>query len=320
MACTLGVSIINYNTGPLTIDCVISVLADLDGLDAQVVVVDNASADGSADTIAAWIAAQPAPCPVRLVRSPVNTGFSGGHNIGIAAAPAEFHLLLNSDASLRPGALRALLDAADAVPDAGLFGPRIEHEDGTQQTSCFRFPGPASELISAAASGPVTALLKRHDVPLDMPPDPASIDWASFACILLRGAMVTRLGPMDEGYFLYFEDAEYCLRARRAGWRVVHVPQARVVHLRGRSGPVKQLAAEKARLPAYYWASRTRFLHQAHGRTGLLAANLLWWAGRAVAWLRPLTGRPVPRTNTRAGRDLWTNFLDPLGDRRAPEG
>ena len=318
MTCRLGVSIINYKTGPLTIDCVASVLADLDGLDARVVVVDNASADGSAEAIEAWIAAQPAPCPVRLIRSPVNSGFSGGHNIGIRAAPAEFHLLLNSDALLRPGALRALLDAADATPDAGLFGPRIEHEDGTGQTSCFRFPSPASELIAAAASGPVTALLRRHDVPLDMPPDPASIDWASFACILLRGAMVARIGPMDEGYFLYFEDAEYCLRARRAGWRVAHVPQARVVHLRGRSGPVKKLSAERTRLPGYYWASRTRFLYQAHGRSGLLAANLLWWAGRALAWLRPLSGRPVPRAIDRAGRDLWTNFLHPLGDRRAP--
>ena len=319
MARHLTVSIINYNTGPMTIDCVKSVLADLGGLDGEVIVVDNASADGSADEIADWIAAQAPPCPVRLVRSPTNTGFSGGHNLGMGAQEADFHLLLNSDALLRPGALQALLAAAQAAPAAGMLAPRIEHEDGTQQTSCFRFPGPASELIAGAMSGPVTRLLKRHDVPLKMPPDPDSIDWASFACILLRGAMVAQLGPMDEGYFLYFEDAEYCLRARRAGWRVVHVPEARVVHLRGRSGPVKELARQRARLPAYYWASRARFLVQAHGRAGLLAANLGWYLGRGVAWLRPLGGRPVPKTTARAGRDMWINFLSPLGDRRGPE-
>ena len=79
-------------------------------------------------------------------------------------------------------------------------------------------------------------------------PDPAEIGWASFACILLRGEMVSAIGPMDEGYFLYFEDAEYCLRARRAGWRVAYVPEARVVHFRGGSGPVKALARARTEL------------------------------------------------------------------------
>lgn len=314
----LTVSIINYRTGALTIDCVQAVLADLDDLDAEVVVVDNASGDGSADEIADWIAAQDPALPVRLLRSPCNTGFSGGHNIAMAAAPAEFVLLLNSDALLRRGALAALLTAARDAPEAGLLAPRIEHDDGSPQISCFRFPGPASELIRAAGSAPVTRLLARRDVPLALPPAPEAIDWASFACILLRGAMVAQIGPMDEGYFLYFEDAEYCLRARRAGWRVRHVPQARVVHLRGRSGPVKRLAGAGARLPGYYYASRSRFLYQAHGRAGLLAANLAWLAGRGLARLRPLTGRPVTPAVAREARDLWINFAAPLGDRRAP--
>ena len=88
-------------------------------------------------------------------------------------------------------------------------------------------------------------MLKRHDVPLAMPPAPGQIGWASFACILLRGAMVQAIGPMDDGYFLYFEDTEYCLRAARAGWQVAYVAQARCVHFRGGSGPVKAMAAAK---------------------------------------------------------------------------
>ena len=112
--------------------------------------------------------------------------------------------------------------------------------------------------------------------------------------LLLSGAMVRALGPMDEGYFLYFEDAEYCWRARKAGWRILPVLAARAVHHRGGSGPVKTFAAAKKRMPAYYYASRTRFFRQAYGRAGPIAANLLWCLGRAIANLRALAGRKVP--------------------------
>lgn len=314
------VSIINYRTGEMTLACVRSVLeaaAGVAGAEVRVAIVDNRSDDGSAEQIEEWIAAQQPPVPVTLVRSPVNSGFSGGHNLGVAQGPADFYLVLNSDALLRAGFFEAMLAAADRAPECGLFAPRIEYDDGTQQNSCFRFPGPASELIRGAASGPVTRLLHRYEVSLTMPPAPGAIGWASFACILLRGAMVTRIGPMDEGYFLYFEDAEYCLRARRAGWGVAYVDAARAVHFRGGSGPVKSLAQERRRLPAYFYASRSRFLYQAHGRAGLVAANLAWHAGRALAQLRRLTGRRVPPSNAAEARDIWTNALTPTGDRRA---
>jgi hypothetical protein len=313
----LAVSIINYRTGAMTIAAVASVLAALGDREALVVVVDNASGDGSAEEIAAWIAAE-GDARVRLVRSATNSGFSGGHNQGMAAAPeAEFYLVLNSDALLRPGFFEAILAAADAHPKAGLIAARLEWEDGTPQQSCFRFAGPWSELIRAAASGPVTKLLSRHVVALDLPPDPAKIEWASFACILLRGEMVRAIGPMDEGYFLYFEDAEYALRARRAGWGVVYAPAARAVHFRGGSGPVKEMQAAKKRMPAYYWRSRTRFLRQAHGPLGPLLGNLAWGLGRGVAQTRRLVIKPVPRAHEAEWRDIWTNIFSPLAP--APE-
>jgi N-acetylglucosaminyl-diphospho-decaprenol L-rhamnosyltransferase len=314
------VSIINFRTAELTLQCLHSVLDDLAGIDGHVVIVDNRSDDGSAEIIGDAIAALPAPAPVTLVRSATNSGFSGGHNQGMAVRPAEFYLILNSDALLRPGFLRAILDGARAEPGAGLFAPRIDYDDGSQQISCFRFPGPASELMRGAQTGGVTRLLGRREIPLKMPPAPDQIEWASFACILLRGEMVAALGPMDEGYFLYFEDIEYCLRARRAGWRVVYLPQARAVHFRGGSGPVKSLSKERKRLPAYYYASRTRFLYQAHGWVGLMAANLAWFLGRGIAQVRRLAGKPVPASNRAEARDIWTNALTPLGDRRAVGG
>lgn len=318
----LVVSIINFRTAQMTLTCVQSVLADLAAcagtVSAHIVVVDNASGDGSAEEIAAWIDSQPADLPVTLVRSATNSGFSGGHNQGITAREARFYLVLNSDAILRPGFCQTILEAAENDPKAGLFAPRLEYDDGEQQISCFRIPTPASELIRGAATGPVTRMFKGYDVPLSMPPEPDQIGWASFACILLRDEMVRQIGLMDEGYFLYFEDTEYCLRARRAGWEIRHVPEAQAVHYRGGSAPVKSLARERKRLPAYYYASRTRLFYQAHGRVGLIAANLLWHLGRGIAAARRLVGKPVPRANAAEARDIWINVTTPLGKSHAP--
>lgn len=320
MTPTIAVSIVNYRTAALTIACLASALIALEGTEGEVIVVDNASGDGSAAHIEAWIAGQRPPVPVRLLRSPRNTGFAGGHNQGMAAAPgAAFYLLLNSDAELRPGFFAAMHAAATARPESGLFAPRLEWEDGTPQTSCFRFHGPISEFIRGAGSGPVTRALRRWEVGLGHDPDPAEIDWASFACILIRRAVVDSIGALDEGYFLYYEDAEYCLRARRAGWAIARVPEARAVHHRGGSAPVKALARARKRLPAYYWYSRARFLTQAHGHAGLLAANAAWLAGRALAQTRRLLGKAVPPATEAEARDIWIGTRAPLAPYSPPE-
>ena len=302
----------------MTIRCLGSVLADLDGLNGCVVVVDNASGDGSADRIEAWIEEQEEATPVRLIRSPRNTGFSGGHNLGMAASEGDFYLVLNSDAEVRPGFFPALLAATETSPEAGLFAPCIERKDGSIQDSCFRFPTPASEFIRGACSGPITRVLRRWDLSLGPHPADAEIRWASFASILLRGSMVRELGPMDEGYFMYFEDIDYCREARRAGWRIRHVPEARVLHLQGGSGPVKELSKARKRMPAYFYASRSRFFYRAYGWHGLVAANLAWNAGRLVAQTRRLLGKQVNSAVEAESRDIWINAARPLGPRYAP--
>ena len=300
----------------MTIRCIRSVLDDMRGIDAHVAVVDNLSGDGSAEQIEAWIGYLPDDTPVSLIRSDTNSGFSGGHNQGISARDAEFYLVLNSDTVVLPGFLATILKAADANPGAGFLAPCIEYDDGGQQVSCFRFPSPASELIRGARSAPVSRLLASREVSLNMPPRRDQIDWASFACILLRGRMIRQVGRMDEGYFLYFEDVEYSWRARQVGWRICLAPEACAVHFRGGSGPVKASQAARKRLPAYYYASRTRVLYQMHGRAGLLMANLMWHLGRGIAHLRRLVGKPVPPATAQEARDIWINVLTPLGDRR----
>lgn len=318
MTCAVGISIINYRTADLTKACVKSVLDDIEEIDAEIVIVDNASGDGSAEEIETWLATLPKDAPVRLVRSDTNSGFSGGHNIGMNHLKAEFFLILNSDAILCPGFLKAILAAARETPKAGIIAPQIETEDGDIQVSCFRFHSPWSELIRGAQTGPVTTLLNKHVVALNPPVQNKDIEWASFACILLRASMVDEIGPMDEGYFLYFEDSEYCLRARRADWGIVQHTKARMVHYRGGSGPVKALEKKAKRLPRYFYASRTRFFRQASGPLGPLMANSLWLLGRGVSQLRRLVGKPVPRKKQCEARDIWTNFTQPLGPRRAP--
>ncbi len=317
MSHKIAVSIINFRTADLTIQAVQSVRDDLTGIDAEIIVVDNLSGDGSAERIEDWITQQNDP-RLSLVLSDKNTGFSGGHNQGFAASDAEFLLVLNSDAIVRPGFFKALLETAETNPKAGLIAPRLEGEDGVAQTSCFRFHTPQSELIRSAKTGFISRLLRRYDVPLAPEPDPSQIEWASFACILLRTEMIRDIGPMDEGYFLYFEDSEYCLRARRAGWHIAYAPNAVAVHFRGGSGPVKALAKAGKRLPRYFYSSRSRFFYQAHGKIGLWSANLCWYVGRALAGLRALVGKPTPPMVEQEYRDIWINAFNPLGPRRAP--
>lgn len=315
----LVVSIINYRTAEITIACARAALAATAGLNAHVVIVDNFSNDGSADALAAFAEEIGPAAPLSLVVSPVNTGFSGGHNIAMRARRGRFYLLLNSDATLHPGAPEALLARAAAEKRAGIIGCRLEYEDGTLQDSCFRYPGPKSELMRGAQTGFVTRLFRNRWVVVPMPPR-EPVEWLSFASVLLRAEMVEAIGMMDEGFFLYSEDTEYCWRARRAGWDVVWEAGARVTHYRGGSSDTKLRAAAKRRAPPYVYASRSRVLAIMHGRGGLLLCNLAWFAGRAISGLRLLAGRRPVAAMEGEARDIWINAADPFGDPRKPEG
>jgi GT2 family glycosyltransferase len=117
---------------------------------------------------------------------------------------------------------------------------------------------------------------------------------------------------MDEGYFLYFEDIDFCRRARLAGFQSLYWPEAHVVHLRGGSGPVKEQQAKRRPLPAYFYASRSRFFAKSYGRAGLLAANVMWVLGRSISLLREVVSRKKRHLCEKEGRGLWHNFLHPV--------
>lgn len=142
----LAVVILNYRTPQLVVDCLASLVSQIDPQTQQVIVVDNASGDDSVEEIEKAIANNNWQDWVRLLPSDVNGGFSAGNNLGIQAIRAENYLLLNSDTIVRPGAIQTLLVALEQYPEAGLFSPRLEWPDGTPQISCFRDHSPLSEI------------------------------------------------------------------------------------------------------------------------------------------------------------------------------
>lgn len=308
----LSVVIVNFRTPTFVTECLATLLPELKGLNAGVVVVDNHSEDGSADTIDQWLKERDVDGMVRLLRSASNLGFSAGNNQGIRAQCARFYLLLNSDTLVRPGAITTLLDTAERFPEAGLFCPRLEWPDGKGQESCFRFHTPYSELISASKTEIFERILPSYVIAMPVQETIAHPQWTSFACVLIRNEVIEQVGLLDDGYFMYFEDVEYCYRSRKAGWRIVHNPVARIVHLRGGSSPVKEHTRQKRRLPTYFFESRTRLFYQLYGWPGLTAANLLWWLGRVVSKTRQLLGRGDKAAIARQWLDIWTNWLRPM--------
>lgn len=316
----LVVVVLHYRTPDMLFDCLASLESEVSGRpDWEVVVVDNASGDGSAERIEGAIVERGWDTYVRLVRSPVNGGFSAGNNLGMREAPAHFHVLLNSDTLVREGALDVLLAAARAHPDAALLAPRLEWPDGRPQESCFRPASPVSELMRAAATGPLTRLLSSFQVALPVPEAACEPPWASFACILLRGDAREAIGPMDEGFFMYFEDVDYGRRAWQAGFRVRYVPEAHVVHLRGGSSSVKAARSAQERIPAYYYAARNRYFAKYYGGVaGVLLANGAWLLGRGIAALRELAGGKASRAAAREGRDIWRGWRTPLATPAVP--
>jgi len=308
----LAIVIVNYRTPNLTIDCLASLQTEVEVGQHCVVVVDNASGDDSVEQIQQAITANNWSEWVKVLPSPVNGGFSAGNNLGIKAITADAYLLLNSDTIVRPGAIASLIKAMETHPQAGLISPRLEWPDATPQISCFRYRSPVSELIASAATGPITQLLNSYDVPIPVSDEAIEPEWTSFACVLIRREVIDQIGLMDEGYFMYFDDIDYCRMARNAGWKILHWPEARVVHLRGGSSPVKAAMAARKRPKAYLYASRTRYFTKFYGYTGLWIANLLWLAGRSISLVREWVGKKQPHTCESEASDIWINWRNPM--------
>ena len=310
---TLAVVIVNYRTPDLVQACLESLVPQLSALHAEAIVVDNASGDRSLEAIEDWLQECPASFSqkIRLIASPVNGGFSAGNNLGIRQVEAKYYLLLNSDTIVRPGAIAALLTRMEGDSAIGALGPRLEYLDGRPQVSRFRRRGVISEFIRGAQINTITRLLRVKNAPIELDEPEQKLDWVSFACVMLRGDVVRKVGLMDEAFFMYFEDIEYCLRVKKAGFKICQELSARVVHLRGGTSSVKKNDARRQRIPAYFYQSRARYFTLLGGRKKLFAANIAWLLGRALRMTKRIGGRKIDTSIPGEWSDLWLGFMGP---------
>lgn len=304
MQTQLAVIILNYRTAILTIECLASMEDEIDD-NIAVIIIDNNSNDGSCEKIEDSIRRNKWEGWCRLIPSDVNSGFSTGMNIGICAVEAEAYVLLNSDTIIRPGAYNALRRALEQNPGVGLVAPALESVDGDLEHNTFRYRTPVYEFMRATGTRPIFSLMKKFDVVMKPDNKPFEPQWVGFACVTIRKEVINRVGLLDQRFFMYFEDIDYCRRTRDKGWGILYWPEARVVHLKGRSSGVTKTKNLRNRAPKYYYESRSYYFKKYYGMVGLITANLLWTAGRSISLFREKIGSKIPNHREDEARDIW---------------
>lgn len=265
------VSIVNFRTPQLVIDCLESLASELN-IDAgdRVIVADANSEDGSPEILRRAIDAHNFGSWVELLALPDNPGFAAANNRIIehanqAPSTREWDAvwLLNPDTLALPGSREALVNDLQAASNVGIVGSRLEGRDGTPQFASFRFHTAASEFDLHFRLGVVSQWLRRSvvvDPRIDQSHD---TQWVSGASMLIRREVIEQIGLLDEGYFLYFEETDFCLRASQANWRCRYSAGSRVVHIGGQATGVHE--AETRRRPRYWFQSRRRYFVKNHG-------------------------------------------------------
>lgn len=308
----LLVVILNYRTAQLTIDCLESLGPEVRALPGtQVIVTDNSSQDGSVEQIGAAIQAARWEDWVSLQPLPSNGGFAMGNNAAIRLAlqspnPPAYFLLLNPDTIVHPGALSELVQFMDHHPKAGIVGSRLENPDGSPQHSAFRFPSIFSELDHGLRFGLATQLLKRWEVTPPISEEICQTDWLSGASILIRKEVFEAVGLLDEQYFMYYEELDFCLKAYKSGWYCWYVPQSRVIHLVGQSSGVNNSAKRR---PQYWFESRRRYFLKNHGWVYTAIADATWLISFIIRRLRLIIQRQPDTEPPFLLTDFWTNSI-----------
>lgn len=293
----LLVVIVNYRTPSLTIDSLRSLVSEIHSLPGtRVVVTDNNSGDGSVEQIGKAIETEGWGEWASLMPLERNGGFAYGNNAAIRPAlestnPPPYILLLNPDTIVRPGALKTLFEFMNEHPNVGIAGSRLEEPDGTPQCSAFRFHTVLSELDSGIRLGIVSTLLARWVVWPPVSEEICQTDWVAGASMIIRREVFETAGLMDEEYFMYYEEMDFCLQAKRAGWSCWYVPESRVVHLVGQSSGVTDTKRPPKRLPQYVFDSRRRYFIKNYGWLYAALADHAWASGFALWQLRRVIQR-----------------------------
>lgn len=228
----VSVVIVNWNTRDLLRQTLESLYRETRNITFETIVVDNGSIDGSVELVRhTWK-------QVRLVALPANKGFAVGNNIGFREARGRYILLLNSDTIVLPSTLYGMVRFLDTHPDAGCIGCRHLNPDGTLQPSMDSFPSLLNDFLSNS---------ELHRLPLLLPllqrrfpwwsahNQVREVDWVNGACMMVLHEVIAQVGGLDEGYFIYAEEIDWCYRMHSAGWRVYFTPEAEIVHIGGQA-------------------------------------------------------------------------------------
>lgn len=285
----LLIVIVNYRTPDLLVDCLRSLAPQITP-DMRVVITDNLSGDDSVARIRSAIE-QNHWNWATLMPLQHNGGFAAGNNAAIRPAlggdeTPEFVLLLNPDTVVREGAIQALMDYMAAHPKVGIAGSRLEDPDGTPQISAFRFHTIASEFERGMRLGLITKLLRSKAVAPPVPQQEVETDWVAGASMIVRAEVFHSTGLLDEKYFMYFEEVDFCLAARRAGWAIGYVPASKVVHLVGAASQLSDARKHRKRRPSYWFDSRRRYFVKNHGVLYACLADIAFAVGFSIWRMR----------------------------------
>lgn len=280
----LSIVIVSWNVKDLLRRCLASIAQTSASLACEVFVVDNASEDGSPQMVASEF-----PHTI-LIANTANLGFTRGNNQALRRAQGRYALLLNPDAELTAGALQTMTGYLDAEPHSGVVGPQLVFPDGRIQSSRRRFPSAQTLFVESTILQRRLAqstMLQNYYVK-DRPDDATQdVDWLVGACLMVRRAAIEQVGLLDERFFMYSEEMDWCLRLKRAGWRVVYLPAARVIH--HEAGSSEQV---KAAQQIYFHSSKVAYAAKHFGRPQaealrlfLLLTYLLQSAEEGLKWL-----------------------------------
>ncbi len=311
MTVDLSIIIVNWNTCDLLRDCLASVPAAIGELTAEVIVVDNASTDNSTEMVRGEFPG------TRLIESGGNLGFSRANNLALPETNGEMILLLNPDTVCPPDSLYKLVTFLRTTPEAGIVGPTLIDSDGRPIITCGNFP--RSRYHWFGFLDPKQVWLPgrwRHERFVHIPEvgDPnREVDYVAGACLLIRREVLDRIGNLDEQFFMYFEETDWCWRTREAGWKVYLFNGAQVVHLEGRAA---EQVSHFSRIQFQH--SYRLFVMKHHGPGRVAAFRVAQFAEFATkAVLRYLV--PRERKQNRAlARHYWTIARLQLTSRLVP--
>jgi len=298
----VSIVIVSFNTLAVLRECLQSVYREVGSLRVQVIVVDNASSDGSPAMIEREFP------DVVLILSDVNLGFGRANNLGFEAARGRYVVLLNSDAFLSGGSLERSVAHMDAEPSAGLGGGRLIGRDGSKQPSARMFPTVWNDLIvlsGFAARFPQSRFFGRFDRTWANEDAAAAVDWVPGAYSIIRAEALAAAGPFDPRFFLYYEEVDLCKRIKQKGYSIWYWPDVSVVHIGGESSrQVTSLELSRTGAQLTLWRMRSTLLYyRKHHGLGARVAMLV-----EVAWFwmqsqrRRLSRDPERRARARADR------------------